>query len=76
MSVDDRPTVPPGLAELRHDLVRLRWAEKSAYGTLLEKIRSHPEVSQAFERWVQAHERRVEAEELLGQVERDGGRKP
>lgn len=68
------PTMPLGLEELHHDVVRLRRAEKNAYGTLLERIRACPHASHAFD--LQAHERRVEAEELLVRVERDGGRKP
>lgn len=72
----DRPTAPPGLDELRHDAVRLRWAEKGAYQVLLEKIRSHPEVSTAFDRWLEAHERRLQAEEQVARLQRDGGRNP
>ena len=67
---EERPTVPPGLDELRYDAVRLRWAEKGAYYLhLLERIRSHPEVSAAFDRWLQAHERRVQAEEQVARFE-------
>lgn len=28
---NERPTKPPGLAELQHDAVRLEWAERYAY---------------------------------------------
>lgn len=55
---DDRPTQPPGLDELRHDSVRLDWAERDAYRRLLDAIQAHPPAADCYRRWLRIREER------------------
>lgn len=55
----------PGIAELEHDVVRLDWAERDAYGSLLAAIQEHDSTREAYARWQHARERRLVAEARL-----------
>lgn len=69
MASDERPTVPPGLDELRHDVRRLDLAERSAYGALLDAIQAHPPTRDAFEKWQRVRERHQAAAARLDVLE-------
>lgn len=66
---DERPTVPPGLDELRHDARRLDLAERRACAEFLEAVQRHPETRAAYERWQRARERHTEAAARLDVLE-------
>ena len=65
MDRHERPTQPPGLPELEHDVRRLDLAARIACSSLLEAIRRHPDTSEAFERWERAKERHAAAQARL-----------
>lgn len=62
-----------GILELEHDVVRLDWAEREAYGSLLRAIQGYPPTREAFARWQDVRERRLVARARLdGMVTRTG----
>ena len=58
-------TLESGIAELEHDVVRLDWAERDAYGRLLAAIQEHDSTREAYARWQSVRERRLVAEARL-----------
>ena len=58
-------TLESGIAELEHDVVRLDWAERDAYGRLLAAIQEHDSTREAYARWRSVRERRLVAEARL-----------
>ena len=62
---EEEVPAPRGIAELEHDVVRLDWAERDAYGSLLAAIQEHDSTREAYARWQHARERRLVAEARL-----------
>lgn len=69
MTGRERPTAPPGLDELRHDSVRLDWAERAAYRSLLEAIEAHPPAQDCYQRWLRIREERSTVEARISALE-------
>lgn len=70
----DRPTEPPALDELRHDLARVGWEERRAARELTDAIQASPPAREALQRWDAVRLRRLALEEQiarLGQAEVD-----
>src|SRR5690606_41902714 len=55
-------TLESGIAELEHDVVRLDWAERDAYGRLLAALQDHASPRGAYARWHRAPARPLVAE--------------
>lgn len=53
---DERPTNPPGLAELEHDAVRL---ERHAYQAMIKLVEEYPPTRDALHRWLRVREERL-----------------
>lgn len=60
--VSERKTLPPGLAELKHDAVRLDWEERRAFVELQQAIQGCPAAREAARRWQTVRARRLEVE--------------
>ncbi len=69
MASDRRPTMPPALPELRHDLPRIEWEERRAARELTDAIDGCPEAREALRRWESVRERRMVVEARIAELE-------
>lgn len=65
----DEALAQVGIPELEHEVVRLDWAEREAYGSLLRAIEGYPPTREAFVRWQDLRERRLVARARLDVLE-------
>lgn len=69
MASDRRPTMPPALPELRHDLTRIEWEERRAARELTDAIAECPPAREALQRWEGIRARRLVVEEQIAKME-------
>lgn len=62
---DDEALSQAGISALEHDVVRLDWAEREAYGSLMRAIQGYEPTRAAFERWQDVREQRLVARARL-----------
>lgn len=69
----ERPTQPPAVAELRHDLVRLDWEARRVARELTDAIDGCPPAREALRRWDAVRIRRLHIEEQIARLEASHG---